>query len=146
MQVLVSVYVRYGNSGISHECDLRRNLFFELLQRKFSGQRAPDHLTLGKKLTLCLDESRSGREGSALAQVQMNPEARVARQGANTLQGIRSRWHVGHYGRARKSPRFDASADAIGNTDRFPEIVGVNDQREAVVPVLQALVTRWWRR
>src|ERR1041384_7060764 len=103
MQVLVSIHVRYGNPGVPHECDLRRNLFLELLERQFSGQRPVDHLVLGKKLTTDVDESRSGREWPALAQVQMDPEARIAGQRPNTLQGIRSHRHVGHDGSARES-------------------------------------------
>ncbi len=146
MQVLVSVHVRYGNPGIPHDSDLRRNLFLELLERQFSGQRPMDHLVFGKKFTPFIDERRSVRQRSAFTEIQMDPETRPAGQRPNTLQGIRGRWHVGHDGSARESSRFDPLANTVGDADRFPEIVGVYDQREAFVPVLQALVTRWWRR
>ncbi len=73
-----------------------------------------------------------GGQRPALAKIQVDSEACITGERTGAPERVRGRRHVRHDRGAREHSSFDRALYAIGDRDRLPEIIRMNDHRESV--------------
>ncbi len=129
MQVFVAIDMGYVDTVIAHAADLRCDFRLELREVELPRDGSDEQRPLAVKPAFRVGQRSSGREGPAFAKIQVDAEARPAREGRNPLQAVLCPRHVRHDRGAGQDTGLDPGADSRCDRRGLAEIVGMDDER-----------------
>lgn len=135
MQVFVAIEMGDSDADIAQYPDLRADFRLELRERQLAGQRVCGQRSLAQELPIGVHQRRAPSEGPALAEIEVNAEARLLCEPRHAPQRIRRPGHVDHDRSAGHDTGFDTQADTFRDVPGLTEIIRMDDDGQVSPPL-----------